>query len=185
MGSLFLVYHDSCGNGEYKCGREKKEIFTYTPLLSLFGRIQIPFNSCQLDECLMQLHCYQESKGRLKTLSYHSRNKRFWAVQKHTHRRPQSYLKIFGGLPRERGIRTEMVIFRQLVMAVWSFVLKRMWGNIQGQWESILFDTDVCPMLQRKPVPRCCTRWNVYWALVVWGWECCFPSCTPRSQKLV
>ena len=31
----------------------------------------------------------------------------------------------------ERGIRTELGIFKQLVMAVWSTVLKRISGNIQ------------------------------------------------------
>lgn len=77
---------------------------------------------------------------------------------------PIATLKIFGGLSRERGIRTEMVLFG-LVMAVWSFVLKRMWGSLSGQWEGTLLGYDVCPRLERNPVPRCSTCRNADRAL--------------------
>lgn len=105
-----------------------------------------------------------------------------------------SYLKMFGGLYSERGIRTEMSIFKQLVMAVWSSVLKRMSGNVLGQWEGILLDNDVSPTHERKPVPRCYTCWEQM-ALVaytehfkvdfMWGWRCSFLSYTLKSKKEV
>lgn len=156
-------------------------------LLSLlFGVTQISLTCCMLNELLMQLFYYQESKGSSK-LCHISQELRDTQPQSNSLCRPHSYHKIFGEMFSERGIRTELGIFKQLVMAVWSTVLKRISGNIQDQWRRILLNNEIksqCPGVTCVGTEWIQLVYTEHFKMeLMWDWECCFLSCTLRSQK--
>lgn len=157
-------------------------------LLSLlFGGTQTSLNCCMLSELLMQLFYYQESKGGSKPV-IQLKNLEILSLRvTHSLCRPHSYREIFGGMLSERGIRTEMGIFKQLVMAVWSTVLKRMSGNIQSQWRRILLNNEVksqCPGVTHVGTVWIQLEYTEHFKMeFMWDWRCCFLSCTLRSQK--
>lgn len=157
-------------------------------LLSLlFGVTQISLNCCMLNELLMQLFYYQESEGG-SNLCHISQNLEILSLRvTHSLCRPHSHHKIFGGMFSERGIGTKLAIFKQLVMAVWSTVLKRMSGNIQGQWRRILLNNELrgqCPGVTHVGTEWIQLEYTEHFKMeFLWDWECCFLSCTLRSQK--
>lgn len=65
---------------------------------------------------------------------------------------PRAILKYWKDYPLTEELEQRWP-FQQLVMAVWSSELKRMWSSIQAQWEKILLDNDVCQSLKESQYP--------------------------------